>query len=112
MLERAETLNLPIKYVCYEANIPYLLFRNRYINSPDLAKEKRKVPAEKLLYMLRILGCELRIQLVIKKDFNPDAVRHYLKAKHSRHGKKQQKKRESGTSAETERDNSEDGFGQ
>lgn len=81
LVSRSQGFNIPFKWICAEVGINYNKFLNEYINALDSSKY---VISEKAFEdILGLLGMDVKVQIILKKDFRADTVLERLKEKYT-----------------------------
>lgn len=68
LIDRSVELKMPFRYLCLDVGIKYNDFIKSYINSD--AVKNASINDEQLQKMLLLLGVEIKIQAVIKSDYD------------------------------------------
>lgn len=79
IVQRAKELNIHLPYAVKEAGMDWIKFKTFHLNSSN--NEGYRVPQKNLLILAKLLGIDVRIQLVIKssENYDPDTIRNLLK---------------------------------
>lgn len=84
IVERSIRYTIPLRYVCKEVGIDYMLFMRQYINSNSA---RAKVTEEQFRKIFEMLGINIRYQFVINEDENE--MKERSKILENKHGQEE-----------------------
>lgn len=81
ILQQAERYNIPLTHICKSVGTPYRDFLTKYVNIKELSKKSSSsiLPDKKLEEIGKLLGINVRVILVVKNDFDGEAMKLKLK---------------------------------
>lgn len=81
IFQQAERYSIPLTHICKKVRVDYREFLKKYANIKELSKkdDSKILPDKKLVEIAELLGINVRIILVVKNDFDGEAMKLKLR---------------------------------
>lgn len=82
VVQRSIDYNIPLRYLCNEVGLEYDRFMQTYINSSS--SRTAKISESQFIEILKILGIDVRYQIVVNKNADMELVSRNLAEKYKK----------------------------